>query len=203
VFSLMDRSASRARPPSAALAAATAAALFALPLVAFVLGGGGCGGTSAKVLETVDAAIPPSSNLRVDVFLVRSVSTCAVGNPCSRFDLSECFYIADEVGRTLRFDPTGLSFVRPGDPRTQTAPQVQCFRLTLDDAQVATAGQLLAQLRADVFAYSGGDINLEIRSHQVPTLVAPFDVFDLGPFLDPAALEGVGLPLVSRDTDFV
>jgi len=42
---------------------------FAALAIAVAAAGAGCGGTSGKVLERTD--VPPGSNLRVDVFLVR------------------------------------------------------------------------------------------------------------------------------------
>jgi hypothetical protein len=87
----------------------------------------GCGGTSAKILERLDGAAPPVSNLRVDVFLLRSVSTCAIGKQCTDGDPSNCFYVADAAGPRISFSTDGLRFVRPGVGAFQTADRVQCF----------------------------------------------------------------------------
>lgn len=170
--------------------------------VAAVISAGGCGGTSGKVLENVDNAAPPGSNLRVDVFLIRSVSTCAIGNPCLSPD-SQCFFLADDSGPVITFASEGLRFVPPGDPLIPFANQVECFRLTLDDDALARAIDLTTGLRRRIFQDSGGEINLEIRLHQIPFLDAGFDRFALGLFLDPQWLEPDGLPEVNRDTDFV
>ena len=59
---------------------------------------GACGGTSAKVLEQINPATPPGSNLRLDVLMVRSLSTCAVGNPCPTANTSQCYTVTDAAG---------------------------------------------------------------------------------------------------------
>ena len=167
--------------------------------------GAGCNGTSAKILERIDAATPPGSNLRVDVFLVRSVSTCAVGTPCTARDSAQCFYLADDAGiPRISFDADStLEFVPPGDPRIQTADRVACFRLTLDDALATSARQQMTELRSRVFQASGGDINLDIRWHEVAAIEAGFNRYYTGIFLRPSTLAAVGLSAVSRETDFV
>src|SRR4029077_19468160 len=71
-------------------------------LVATGLGAIGCGGTRATVLEAIDAGAPPSANLRVDAFLIRAVSTCAVGSPCAA-DAAQCFSLADTTGPRASF----------------------------------------------------------------------------------------------------
>ena len=69
-----------------------------------VAGGLACSGSSAKILERLDGGTPPSSNLRVDVFLVRSVSSCAVGPACASPDREQCFYVTDRSGARVQFD---------------------------------------------------------------------------------------------------
>jgi hypothetical protein len=143
--------------------------------------------------------------LRVDVFLVRSVASCAVGRACASADPGQCFYLADRAGGRIQFDPATLRFVPPGDPATMAGPgeQVQCFRLTLDDGGVTAVGEAMRTLRTRVFQDSGGDINLDVRLHEVPTIEAGFSPFVLGLFLEPGALAGVAAPMVTRETDFV
>jgi hypothetical protein len=184
------RPAPRAAPGLAALALACCA------------GAGACGGTEAKVLERTAGPTPPGSNLRVDVFLLRSVATCAVGEPCALADASQCFYLADQAGPRITFAPDTVQFLAPGDPQVASAPQSSCFRLGLDDAEVSAAGALTATLRTRVFQLTGGDIDLEVRTHEVATLEAAFTRYYTGPFLPPSALDAVGLPQVNRDTDF-
>jgi len=163
----------------------------------------GCGGTSAKVLARVDGAAPLGPSPRVDVFLLRSVSTCAVGKACTAGDASQCFYLADSTGSRVSFSTDGLRFVEPDDPRTQTADRVECFKLVLDDAAAATARDRMASLRSSVFQASGGTVDLDMRIREVPSFDAAFIVFNTGPFLPPSSLETLGLGTVSRDTDFV
>jgi len=164
----------------------------------------GCGNTRATILETIDAGAPPSANLRVDAFLIRAVSSCAVGTACGGADPSQCFFLSDASGPRASFAVSGLRFVPPGDPATVPggSSQVACFRVTLDDATFAAASALLNGLRARVFQSSGGDIDLDIHVHDIAAIDAGFVLFDTGLFLQPPALEAVGLPLVNRETDF-
>jgi hypothetical protein len=165
--------------------------------------GVGCGGTSAKVLERVDPSTPPGSNLRMDVLMVRSLSSCAVGNPCRLADASQCYAVTDAAGGRVAFDPATVQLVAPSDARVGTAAQTQCFRLELDDADVAMANDLISGLRTRVFQLTDGDINLDVRTHDIAPLDVAFESFSTGPFLQPPALEAAGLADVNRDTDFV
>lgn len=164
---------------------------------------GGCGGTSAKVLETIDPATPPGSNLRLDVLMVRSLSTCAVGDPCPLADTSQCYTVPDPAGATVAFDPATVQLLSPDDPRVGTAAQAQCLTLALDDADVATADDLISGLRTRVFQLTGGDINLDVHTHDLVPLDAAFTRFSAGLFLEPPPLVAAGLGDVTRDTDFV
>jgi hypothetical protein len=165
--------------------------------------GAGCGGTSAKVLEQVDPATPPGSNLRMDVLMVRSLSTCAVGNPCRLADSSQCYTVTDSAGGRVAYDPSTVQLLAPSDARVATAAQAQCFRLALDDTEVAAANDLISGLRTRVFQLTSGDINLDVRTHDIAPLEAAYTTFSTGPFLQPPALEAAGLADVDRDTDFV
>jgi hypothetical protein len=163
----------------------------------------GCGGTSAKVLESINPATPPGSNLRLDVLMVRSLSTCAVGNPCTLADASQCYTVSDGAGGRVAFDPSTVQLLATTDARVGTAPQSQCFTLALDDAAVASANDLISGLRTRVFQLTSGDINLDVHTHDLAPVDVSFTSFSAGLFLEPAALESAGLAYVTRDTDFV
>ena len=60
---------------------------------------------------------PPSSNIRTDIFLLRAVSSCAVGPPCASSNPDECFVITDAAGGRTSFDPDAVQFVPPGRSR--------------------------------------------------------------------------------------
>jgi hypothetical protein len=175
----------------------------ALVAVLLAAAGGGCGGTSAKVLESIDPATPPGSNLRLDVLLVRSLSTCAVGYPCALADTSQCYTVSDGAGGRVAFDPATVQLLSSSDAQGATAPQVQCFQLTLDDADVASGNDLISGLRTSVFQLTGGDINLDVHTHDLAPVDVSFTSFSAGLFLEPSALEPAGLGDVTRDTDFV
>jgi hypothetical protein len=187
-------------------AAGAAGAIRAIVIAGGLVAGGlACGGSSAKILERLDGSTPPSSNPRVDVFLVRSVSSCAVGPACASPNPDLCFYVADGGGARVQFDPAAVRFVPPGDPAATAGPgqQVQCFRLVLDDGGVTAVGEATRALRTRVFQDSGGDINLDVRLHEVTAIEAGFSIFTESIFLEPAALAGVATPMVTRETDFV
>jgi hypothetical protein len=163
----------------------------------------GCGGTSGKVLERVDPTMPPGTNLRMDVLMVRSLSSCAIGNPCRLADTPQCYAVADAAGKGMAFDPASVELVAPSDARVGTAAQSQCFRLALDDAEVAAASDVIAGLRTRIFQLTGGDINLDVRTHDLAPVESGFVTFSSGAFLEPPALEAAGVADVNRDTDFV
>ena len=177
-----------------------------LAIAVAVIWGPACTGSSAKILERVDGATPPSSNVRVDLFLVRSVSSCAVGPACASADPDQCFYVTDRAGGRVLFEPAGLRLVPPGDPATMggAGDQVQCFRMVMDDAGVAAVGDAARAFRTRVFQDSGGDINLDIRTHEIAAIEGGLSRFVSGLlFLEPDALADVALPQVTRETDLV
>jgi hypothetical protein len=163
----------------------------------------GCGSSSGPVLERVDPRVPPRWRLRADVFFVNDVVSCAIGRPCSR-DLDTCFALSG-AGTPLYFEPNGIQFVSPGDERIASADQSGCFRLALDADVHAAVSQALADFRGSVFRLSGGQIDLDYRSHDLPPITAGFKRWEGGNgiFLEPAALEGDGLSKVHGDTDYV
>lgn len=179
------------------------AAAWAMAAAAGAMAAAGCGQTSARILESIDAATPPGSNVRLDVFAIRSVTTCAAGSACTARDSAQCFYVADSTGPSISFSTDGLRFLPPGDPLLANAAQTACFRLALSDADVSAIATLMNGMRAKVFQESGGDINLDVRLHEVPTLEAGFSRYYTGLFLEPATLGSVGLPLLNRETDMV
>jgi hypothetical protein len=139
------------------------------------------------------------------MFLVRAVSSCAVGPACTSAVPDQCFTIADRSGARVSFDPAALRFVPPGDPAAMAGAgeHVQCFRMVLDDDGVTAVGEATSVLRSRVFQDSGGDINLDVRLHEVPAIDAGFSAFGSGLFLEPDPLFAAALPMVTRETDFV
>jgi hypothetical protein len=146
----------------------------ALALAAGAVTGLGCGQTSAKILERLDGGVFAASSPRVDVFLLRSVATCAVGRACTAADASQCFYVSDASGPRTSFSTDGLRFVRPGDPLIQTADRVECFKLVLDDTAAASAREMLVDLRTSVLQATGGNVDLDVHIREVPSLEGNF-----------------------------
>lgn len=167
--------------------------------------GPACGNSSGPVLEPVEATTPPGTDLRVDVLIAPEVESCAAGDPCPSSDPSACFFIADKDGPQVLFRPDGLTFLPPGDPGLSDAPQTACFRLAMEPDDVDLMTELAEQLRYDVYRLSDGEIDLDVRVHNVGSITAGFKRWEreTGLFLEPTALEDAGLPLISRDTDVV
>jgi len=163
----------------------------------------GCGDTRAKVLSRAQQQTPPSSTPRMDVLLVRSLATCAAGDPCTSSDPTQCYYVTNATGARMTFDPDTVQLLAANDPGVAAASKSVCFNLTLSDAQVATAQNLLKQLHTQVFQLTGGDINLDLHFHDVPTVDAYFTRYPAGLFLPPSALEPAAIRDVNRETDFV
>jgi len=163
----------------------------------------GCDNSSAKILERLDAATPPGSNLRLDVFVVRLATTCAIGPACARADPGVCFTLSDSSGPQIQFDPNQVQFVPPGDARIATAEQSRCFALGLDAGQVAAIGDQTTSLRSLVFQATRGEMNLDIRLHEIAAAEVSFINYQGGVFLRPTALGSMVQSVVNRDTDFV
>jgi hypothetical protein len=171
--------------------------LLALPLLA------ACGSTSGPVLERVKE--PPGSNVRVDVLLVRDVESCAIGDVCRAADIDQCFTMSDAAGARLAFRPETVLFVPPDSPEIQLAEQASCFRLTIDTQSRAAIQSGFDALRQQAFQLSDGEILLDLHVHDLGPIDAGFKRWEgkTGIFLQPTALEQVGFPVVSRETDYV
>ena len=166
--------------------------------------GAACGNTSSPAIERVQPPMPPEFTQRVDVFLVGAAASCAIGAACTSAQQSNCFSVSGSAGTTY-FDPSTLEFVPAGDARIATAAQSACFSLELDESDRAAASQAFSELRTDVFQLSGGAIDLDVRVHLVEPSKADFKRWEGGSglFFQPTSLDNVGLPLMSRDSDFV
>lgn len=162
-----------------------------------------CGKTSGKVLETVTHDIDAEDRPRVDVFIPHATESCAIGDACTA-DTSRCFTLSDSNGVVQAFNPGGIDFVPPGDPRITAAPQSGCFRLVVSPTLRTTIAQAFNQLREDVLTLSERRIDLDIRLHDLDTVAAGFKRWENGTgiFLQPTAIEAAGLPLVGADMDF-
>lgn len=163
-----------------------------------------CGTSTAPVLERIEPSAPPEFTERVEVFLVNRVGACAIGRACASADTSNCFFVRS-ASATTSFDPGGVEFVAPDDPRVTNAARSACFQLGLEQASQDSAAQSFSQLRNDIYRLSAGRIDLDLRLHAVTPDRGDFKLWEGGSgiFLQPSSLEIVGLPLMSRDSDFV
>jgi hypothetical protein len=156
-------------------------------------------------LEDIKEGKPPDSNLRADIFLVRDVRSCAIGEACRSADPNACFTLSDASGVRWSFRPETVQFVAPGSPEIAQAEQSDCFRLTMDAEMHGAATAQFAQLRQQVFQLSNGDINLGLVFHDLGSIDAGFKRWEgkTGIFLQPDSLGADGLSVMSRNTDFV
>jgi len=163
-----------------------------------------CESNSGPLFERIQRPNTAEFTQRVDVFLVTDVASCAIGRACASQDPDRCFYARKAGADDLLFEPSSLDFVPPGDPRVAAAEQSACFRLLLDSAARDVTRQAFADLRSLIFAASAGQVDLELRVHELGPITAGFKRWERGSglFLQPAALETQGLPLTSADTDY-
>lgn len=173
----------------------------------------GCGETSGSVLELVPESGPdsgrrgpPGSEPRIDVFVVREVAACAVGEDCRQEPDShdgECFEI-EEGDRTTGFRAETVVFLPPNDPYVEAADHVSCFRLIIDDDEMASIQRDFTEtFFNDLFELSNGEIFADIIVHQISPIQGGLVRYETesGIFLPPRALD-MAPRLASRDTDF-
>jgi hypothetical protein len=181
-----------------------------LPLVALA-----CGESSGSVLERVpdndrgsdSTDGPPETHLRMDVFFILDVESCAVGEPCDRNDDpdsrdGECFRFEDEFGTEISFRGDTVEFFTPDDPRVTT--DAFCFHLGMDDEDVRSLTDNLDDLRNRIYSLSDEEIVLDWFPHQITTMTTAYADYEneWGIFLEASALAGYASGL-SRETDFV
>jgi hypothetical protein len=173
----------------------------------------GCGETSGSVLELVPesgpggTSGPPGSKPRVDVFVVRHIDACAVGEPCRQDDPDtydgECLEI-DEGDRTTSFRANTVWFLAPGDPYLETADHVACFSLIIDDEEMAAIDyEFKERFYGELYELSGREIVADIKIHEIPTIQGGLGRYEneSGIFLPPETLS-MAPSLASRYTDF-
>ncbi|MCY1079290.1 hypothetical protein [Archangium lansingense] len=143
-------------------------------------GHGGLRVTSLWLRVKVEPPAPePTGVRRVDAFLLRDVSTCIIGNRCTT---GECQALSDSSGTPrVRFaDDSALRGVPPGDPAIASAEVVQCLHLRLSDAEAAARRAELERFRDDVALWTGGDLTLELRIHELDSVEMALSAFNHG-----------------------
>lgn len=172
-------------------------------LAALSLGVSACGNTSEPVLERIVPRAPPAFTHQVDVFLVSTVTGCAIGNACTDADSERCFFVGSESGPSY-FEPQSLEFTTAGDPRVAAAAQSACFQLDLDSEGQRSAVQSFRDLRSAIFQVSKGNVDLDVRVHVLALGDGDFKSWSGGGiFLQPTSLSAVGPPAMNRESDFV
>ena len=174
-----------------------------------------CGESSGSVLERVpqndlgpdSTDGPPETHLRMDVFFILDVESCAVGEPCDRNDDpdsrgDECFRFEDQSGMEIGFRGDTVEFFAPDDPRVTA--DAFCFHLGMDDEDMGSLSDNLDELRNRIYSLSDEEIVLELVPHTITTMTAAYADYEneWGIFLEASALAGYASGL-SRETDFV
>ena len=169
-----------------------------------------CGESSGALLEPIPdeppggTSVPPSTHLRADVFVLRDVATCAVGDSCNQ-DMRNgpCLELEGPNGNRVGFRLESVKFLPPDEFNPADYQQVQCFRLTIDDNAAANVADSFEELRNRIYRLSGTEIDLDVRLHEVGTMTAGFQRFqdENGIFLPTLPLDA-NVALASRDTDF-
>jgi hypothetical protein len=182
----------------------------------FALVAAACGESAGSVLEQIPendgrpgpTDMPPETRLQMDVFVIRDIESCAMGDPCVRSSnpdvrsSSDCFEFEDASGGRIGFRGESLYFLRPDDLRvTQDA---FCFHLGIDDETWGSLDTTFDELRNRVFDASGGEILLDVVPHSIDSMLAAFVRYEneWGIFLETDALESYADAL-TRETDFV
>jgi hypothetical protein len=185
-------------------------------LVLLALAASACGESSGSVLERVPQSSrdpdstdgPPETHLRMDVFIIRDIESCAVGEPCDRNDDPDsrgdggCFRFEDESGVEIGFRGDTVQFVPPDDPRV--TEDAFCFHLGIDDEEMESLTTNLNEFRSSIYSLSGREILLDWFPQPIDTMTAAFADYqnEWGIFLEASALQGEASRL-SRETDFV
>jgi hypothetical protein len=183
-------------------------------LVLLALAVAACGQSSGSVLERVPENGrgpdgrdgPPETLLRMDVFIIRDIESCAIGDRCDRNDSrgdDECFWFEDESGGEVGFRAEMVQFVSPDDSRV--TEDAFCFHLGMDDEEMDSLTSNLNELRDRIYSLSGREILLDWFPQPIDgTMRTGFVDYEneWGIFLEASALEGEASRL-SRETDFV
>jgi uncharacterized repeat protein (TIGR01451 family) len=156
---------------------------------------------AASITTLIIGDHPPTESRRVDVFLLKDISTCVIGNRC---ETGTCLALSDSSGTPrVRFaDDFAFRAVRPDDPALGTAEVSQCLRLRLTDAEVAAKRSELEHFRDNVALWTGGALRLDLRIHELDTVEMSLSRWGGGLWIGPWDLRPVAFPYLARETDF-
>lgn len=156
----------------------------------------GCGSKAGVAIELTH---------RLDIFLLEDVSACAVGNPCSSVDPTECFRFEDDAGPVpgLLFDRASLQVVPQRLAGSVSATMQHCFHATLDAALIQQTRADAMELRRKVRELTDGDIELDVQLHEIPSADLPYSVWGTGIWVGAVNVGAQLVPQMSVDTDFM
>lgn len=178
-----------------------------------------CGETSGAVLERIpehqaadggDPSTRPGPPLRADVFVVKSVASYALGEPCNRNNdpdnrNDECFELVTDDGYRVGIRADSLEFALPSETdRIEQATQKVPFTLVVDEDELDAIEWSFQDLSERLWDLSKGEIFLDLRFHRIDAVEKGLTRYkgERGFYLPPDALEQQGHSL-SRDTDFI
>jgi uncharacterized repeat protein (TIGR01451 family) len=156
---------------------------------------------AASITTPIVGDYQTTDQRRVDVFLLKDISTCVIGNRCTT---GACLALSDSSGTPrVRFeDDFAFRAVRPDDPALGTAEVSQCLHLRLTNAEVAAKRAELERFRDNVALWTGGALTLDLRIHELDTVEMSLTRWGGGLWIGPWDLRPVAVPYLRRETDF-
>ncbi len=139
-----------------------------------------------------------------DVFILKDISTCVIGDPCPDGTGQGCLGMwsaGDQWGDGVA-DNENVRIVKPSDPARYTAPHAFCFHDMLDATEVSALRTQLTTFRNNIYNWSSGDINLALDIHEIGTVEMTMSNW-YGFWAGPWDTYSVAQPYLTRDTDFV
>ncbi|MEW5852813.1 MAG: hypothetical protein AB2A00_28780 [Myxococcota bacterium] len=140
-------------------------------------------------------------DFRLQVFLVRELRTCFVGDPCGE---GTCASLNRRGGRVVRFaDNDNFISLPPGDTRLKGRADAVCLTITLSDEDVAWLNEELHTFITETNVFTDGGVVLNLEAIHLPRLEVGLARIGNGFWLPPFGLEKHLRPHLRPDTDFI
>jgi hypothetical protein len=153
----------------------------------------------------VEATLHPITHT-VEALVYKDLSTCVVGTDCTSGDCIGLFTDGGVLQVDFERPREGESFffhsVPPTDPFCNSAPKHHNVRLSMTAAEVSQRRQHLENFRANVFRWSGGEINLKLNIREIGPVDMGLGEWGGGLWINPWSFENQGKRTISRFTDF-
>jgi hypothetical protein len=148
----------------------------------------------------IEATLFPITHT-VQALIYKDIDTCVVGDACGGGTCTGLFN--DNGALVVSFQQNGnFRAVSPDNPLCATAPLSKRVRLTMSAAQVAERRASIDEFRANVFRWSGHEINLVVNVLEVGTTKMGLSQWGPGLWMAPWDVDAEGRKAISRFTDF-